>query len=71
MAYLYCPPLVDRLWGIWESRYDIPQATFCLLQGEYNHGISNVWFPIAAVCGPFGIVIIDVGTLDPKPHSRV
>ena len=34
--YIYGPPQVDRIWGIWGSYYNIPQAIFALLKGDYN-----------------------------------
>ena len=30
-------PEVDRIWGIWGSCYNTPEATFFLLKGDYNH----------------------------------
>ena len=27
---------VDRIWDIWESYYNIPEAIFYLLKGDYN-----------------------------------
>ena len=32
----YSPPKVDRIWGIWESYYNIPKAIFYLLKGDYR-----------------------------------
>ena len=32
----YSPPKADRIWGMWGSYYNIPEATFYLLKGEYN-----------------------------------
>ena len=32
---VYSPPLVDRIWGIWGSCYNIPKAIFYLLKGDY------------------------------------
>ena len=29
----YSPPQVDRIWGIWESYYNVPKALFHLLKG--------------------------------------
>ena len=29
--YVYSPPQVDRIWGLWRSCYNIPKAIFCLL----------------------------------------
>ena len=28
-------PQVDRIWGIWGSYYNIPNAVFYLLKGDY------------------------------------
>ena len=34
---VYSPPLVDRIWGIWGSYYNIPKAViFYLLKGDYK-----------------------------------
>ena len=30
------PPLVDRIWAIWGSYYNIPKAIFYLLKGDYK-----------------------------------
>ena len=30
----YSPPYLDRIWGIWGSCYNIPQAVFYLLKGN-------------------------------------
>ena len=35
----YSPPSVDRMWGIWGSYYNIPEAIFDLLKGVYNQGV--------------------------------
>ena len=35
----YGPPLVDRIWGIRGSYYDIPKAIFYLLKGDYKLGL--------------------------------
>ena len=33
---VYSPPHVDRIWGIWGSYYNKPQAIFYLLKGDYR-----------------------------------
>ena len=30
------PPKVDRIWGIWGSYYDMLEAIFYLLKGDYE-----------------------------------
>ena len=37
---VYSPPLVDRIWGIWASDYNIPKAIFYLLKGDYRSSIQ-------------------------------
>ena len=32
----YSSPLVDRIWGVWGSYYNIPKAIFYLLRGLYT-----------------------------------
>ena len=34
-SYMYSPPQVDRIWGIWGSYFNIPKAMFYLLKGDY------------------------------------
>ena len=34
--YLYSPPYVERIWGMWGSYYTIPKAIFYLLKGDYK-----------------------------------
>ena len=31
--------LLDRIWGIWGSHYDVPKARFDLLKGDYRRGV--------------------------------
>ena len=31
--------LLDRIWGIWGSHYDVPTARFYLLKGDYRRGV--------------------------------
>ena len=31
----YSPPYVDRIWGIWGSECNIPEAMFYLRKGDY------------------------------------
>ena len=38
----YSPPEVDRIWGIWESEYNIPKAIFHLLKGDYTPDARNL-----------------------------
>ena len=33
---MYSPPQVDRIWGIWGSYSNIPEAILYLLQGDYT-----------------------------------
>ena len=32
----YSPPQVNRIWGIWESYYNIPKAIVNLPKGDYS-----------------------------------
>ena len=36
------PPYANRIWGIWGSYNDVPQAMFYLLMGDYNATPHNV-----------------------------
>ena len=38
---VYSPPLVDRIWGIWGSYYDMPKAIFYLLKGDYSTTVAE------------------------------
>ena len=38
----YSHPLVDRIWGMWGSYYNRPEAVFYLLKGDYNPKLLGV-----------------------------
>ena len=38
---VFCPPEVDRLWGIWGSYYNIPKAIFYLLKGTIGSRVER------------------------------
>ena len=42
------PPLVDRIWGLWGSYYNIPKAIFYLLKGDYNRP-PRMWVAIVSL----------------------
>ena len=45
-------PLVDGIWGIWGSYYDIPKTIFHLLQGDYKGLGSESNPPLTFNCNP-------------------
>ena len=47
------PPLVDRIWGIWGSYYNIPKAIFYLLKGDYILK-QEAWTPLEEKPQPVG-----------------
>ena len=42
---LLLPPEINRIWGIWESYYNLPKAIFYLRKGDYilvsSHGVCR------------------------------
>ena len=45
--WVYSPPEVDRIWGIWGSYHTLPKAIFYLLKGDYRvwgFRVSGSWF---------------------------
>ena len=38
-TYIYIPPEVDRMWGIWGSYYICPKPHY-LLKGDYKLGLA-------------------------------
>ena len=59
----YSPPFVDRIWGIWESYYNIPNAIFYLLTGDSGSASNPSSFSGSAFL--FICLAADISVLSP------